>query len=98
MVLIKLQARRAHAHHRSEGGSVKIENGRIAVQSEGTRASDLHVHELPTMPVGAVENDDLVVAGAAHHAGGILLARTLDEDLHGLTEIAAVTLGRDLID
>src|ERR1035438_2560778 len=55
---------------------------RFSVKGKAAGALDLHIQKPTAVPGGAVEHNDLVAARPAHHAGGILLARSLDHTLH----------------
>ena len=74
-----------------------IQNGRITVECEGTGALDFQVDQLPSKPFAAVEYHDSVAAGAPLHSRLISSARTLDQNLHCLSNLILITHSTDAI-
>src|SRR2546425_3750192 len=71
----------------SQGASsFHINNGRVAVEGERAGASDLNVHHLAAVTVGALEYGNLLAAGAAHHTSGVLFAGTFNQNLDALAD------------
>src|SRR6266852_7898690 len=75
-----------------------IQNGWVAVEREGTGAGNPHIHDLTEVALGALEDDDLVAAGAAREAIRPFLARPFDKNLHVTAYEATMALAADLID